>query len=53
VRWWNRSDGASIVINGNAHIRCANGTPANTIIVTHRNPLAFTKWLLLDRTGSR
>jgi hypothetical protein len=48
-----RSDGANTVKNGKPQIRPAHGTTASSCIEIQRSPLALTKWLLLDRTGSR
>ena len=48
-----RSDGASTVKNGKPQIRPAHGTSASSCIEIQRSPLVLTKWLLLDRTGSR
>jgi hypothetical protein len=39
--------------NGKPQIRFAQETLTNSIMLIQRNPLAFTKWLLLERTGSR
>ena len=39
-----RSEGASTVRKGNAHTRLAHGTAANSIRLSQRKPLAFTKW---------
>ena len=48
-----RSEGARTVKNGNAQTRWVQGIGTNTCSEIQRNPLAFTKWPLLDRTGSR
>lgn len=45
-----RSEGAS---SGRAFTTPAHGTGANTIKLSHRKPLALTKWPWLERTGSR
>ena len=48
-----RSEGASAVRKGKAHTRPAQGIGASNIKLSQRNPLALTKWPLLERTGSR
>jgi hypothetical protein len=48
-----RSEGASTVKNGNAHTRPAQGMGTSSIRHTHRSPRTLTKWLWLERTGSR
>ena len=39
--------------NGKAQIRSAQGIGASSIRLIQRNPLALTKWLSDERTGSR
>jgi hypothetical protein len=48
-----RSEGASAVRKGSAHTRPAQGMGTSTIRQTQRSPLTLTKWLWLERTGSR
>ena len=48
-----RSEGASAVRTGSAHVRPAQGIGTRSIRQTQRSPLALTKWLWLERTGSR
>ncbi len=39
--------------NGNAQVRPAQGMGTSNIMDTQRNARALTKWLWLERTGSR
>ena len=40
-------------MTGSAQTRWANGTWLNSIRLNQRKPLVLTKWLSLERTGSR
>ncbi len=46
-------DGANTVKKGIAEMRRAHGTFASSILLIQQSPLVFTKWLLLERAGSR
>ena len=45
--------GTSAVRKGNAQTRPTQGIGASSLRLIQRSPLAFTKWLSDDRTGSR
>lgn len=51
--WADRSEGASALRKGSAHTRPAQGIGTSSMRQIQRKPLTMTKWLWLERTGSR